>query len=98
VVIFFRYPAEQKRNGNIVNRFEAGQDARVSSVEKMRSAMEAAGVEFIAENGGSPGAIAQTRADQARIVHMPPVVSFERLCVRRHRTLVQPPRAAVDMA
>jgi transcriptional regulator with XRE-family HTH domain len=41
--------------GNTVNRFEAGQDARVSSVDKMRTALEAAGVEFIAENGGGPG-------------------------------------------
>jgi hypothetical protein len=30
---------------------EAGQDARVSSVDRMRAAMEAAGVIFIAENG-----------------------------------------------
>jgi transcriptional regulator with XRE-family HTH domain len=40
---------------NTVNRFESGNDARLSSVGKMRSAMEAAGVEFIAENGGGPG-------------------------------------------
>lgn len=40
---------------NTVNRFEAGQDARVSSLEKMRAALEAAGVEFIAENGGGAG-------------------------------------------
>ena len=41
--------------GNTVNRYEAGQDARVSSVEKMRSALEAAGIEFIPENGGGAG-------------------------------------------
>nr|WP_245520956.1 MULTISPECIES: helix-turn-helix transcriptional regulator [unclassified Mesorhizobium] len=41
--------------GNTVNRFEAGQDARVSSVDKMRSALESAGVEFIPENGGGAG-------------------------------------------
>jgi transcriptional regulator with XRE-family HTH domain len=40
---------------NTVNRFESGNDARLSSVDKMRSAMEAAGVEFIAENGRGPG-------------------------------------------
>jgi ribosome-binding protein aMBF1 (putative translation factor) len=40
---------------NTVNRFEAGQDARISSVDKMRAAMEAAGVEFIPENGGGAG-------------------------------------------
>lgn len=40
---------------NTVNRFEAGQDARVSSVDKMRAALEAAGVIFVAENGEGPG-------------------------------------------
>jgi transcriptional regulator with XRE-family HTH domain len=38
---------------NTVNRFEAGQDARVSSVDKMRRALELAGVEFT--NGNAPG-------------------------------------------
>ncbi|MCJ2012318.1 helix-turn-helix domain-containing protein [Methylobacterium sp. J-076] len=41
--------------GNTINRFEAGQDARISSVDKMRSALEAAGLEFIPENGGGAG-------------------------------------------
>ena len=41
--------------GNTINRFEAGQDARISSVEKMRAALETAGVEFIPENGGGAG-------------------------------------------
>jgi predicted transcriptional regulator len=40
---------------NTVNRFEAGQDARLSSVSKMQAALEKAGVEFIAENGGGAG-------------------------------------------
>lgn len=40
---------------NTVNRFEAGHDARVSSVDKMRKAMEEAGVIFVAENGEGPG-------------------------------------------
>lgn len=40
---------------NTVNRFEAGQDARVSSMEKMRATLEAAGVQFISENGGGAG-------------------------------------------
>jgi transcriptional regulator with XRE-family HTH domain len=40
---------------NTVNRFEAGQDARVSSVEKMRRTLESAGVIFVAENGEGPG-------------------------------------------
>ena len=38
-----------------VNRFETGQDARISTVEKLRSALEAAGVVFISENGGGAG-------------------------------------------
>ena len=42
-------------SANTVNRFESGNDARLSSVGKMRSTMEAAGVEFIAENGGGAG-------------------------------------------
>jgi ribosome-binding protein aMBF1 (putative translation factor) len=46
---------EAKVGSNTVNRFESGQDARVSSVDKMRSALESAGVVFIAENGGGPG-------------------------------------------
>jgi transcriptional regulator with XRE-family HTH domain len=40
---------------NTVNRFETGRDARIKTVEKLRSAMEAAGVAFIAENGGGAG-------------------------------------------
>jgi transcriptional regulator with XRE-family HTH domain len=40
---------------NSVNRFETGRDARVSTVEKLRSTLEAAGVAFIAENGGGVG-------------------------------------------
>lgn len=39
---------------NTVNRFEGGQDARMSSVDKLRRALEAA-VEFIPENGGGAG-------------------------------------------
>jgi transcriptional regulator with XRE-family HTH domain len=38
---------------NTVNRFEGGQDARLSSVDKMRRALETAGVEFT--NGDKPG-------------------------------------------
>jgi transcriptional regulator with XRE-family HTH domain len=40
-----------------VKRFETGRGATVSpeAVEKMRLALESAGVEFIAENGGGAG-------------------------------------------
>lgn len=48
---------------NTVNRYEAGFNSRVSSVEKMRQAMEAAGVIFIAENGDGPGV--RLRKDRA---------------------------------
>lgn len=37
---------------NTVNRFEAGQDARMSSVEKLKTALQAAGVEFIDDARG----------------------------------------------
>ena len=40
---------------NTVNRFETGQDARLSSVEKMQRALKSAGVIFVAENGEGPG-------------------------------------------
>lgn len=40
---------------NTVNRFEAGQDARMSSVEKMQAALSEAGIIFIAENGEGAG-------------------------------------------
>ena len=40
---------------NSVNRFETGRDARISTVEKLRSTLEIAGVAFIAENGGGVG-------------------------------------------
>jgi transcriptional regulator with XRE-family HTH domain len=40
---------------NSVNRFETGRDSRMSTVEKLRAALEAAGVMFIAENGGGAG-------------------------------------------
>ena len=38
---------------NTVNRFERGGDARLSSVDRMRIALEAAGVTFI--DGDAPG-------------------------------------------
>ena len=40
---------------NTVNRFEGGQDARISSVDKMRRALENAGVIFIPANGDDVG-------------------------------------------
>jgi len=46
---------EASVGANTINRFEAGQDARISSIDKMRAALEAAGLEFIPENGGGAG-------------------------------------------
>lgn len=40
---------------NTVNRFEQGQDARISSMQAMRRSLETAGVIFVAENGEGPG-------------------------------------------
>jgi len=38
-----------------IKRIETGADAKVSTVASLQSALEAAGVEFIPENGGGAG-------------------------------------------
>jgi transcriptional regulator with XRE-family HTH domain len=40
---------------NTVTRIENGADAKQSTVERIQRALEAAGIEFIEENGGGPG-------------------------------------------
>ena len=40
---------------NTVTRFENGADAKQSTIESLRRALQAAGVEFIDENGGGAG-------------------------------------------
>jgi transcriptional regulator with XRE-family HTH domain len=40
---------------NTVSRLERGEELGVRTVKAIRDALEAAGVEFIAENGGGPG-------------------------------------------
>ena len=40
---------------NTVTRIENGADAKQSTIEAIRSAFEAAGIEFIPENGGGAG-------------------------------------------
>jgi transcriptional regulator with XRE-family HTH domain len=40
---------------NTITRFENGSDTLASTVTKLRTALEAAGVEFIPENGGGAG-------------------------------------------
>jgi transcriptional regulator with XRE-family HTH domain len=52
-----------------VNRFETGRDARISTVEKLRAALEAAGIAFIAENGGGVGVRFSERAAKKQAVN-----------------------------
>jgi transcriptional regulator with XRE-family HTH domain len=40
---------------NTVTRIENGADAKQSTMDKLQHALEAAGIEFIEENGGGPG-------------------------------------------
>jgi transcriptional regulator with XRE-family HTH domain len=40
---------------NTISRLERGEDLKATTVETIRSALEAAGVEFIEENGGGAG-------------------------------------------
>jgi len=40
---------------NTVTRIENGADAKQSTIDRLQAALEAAGVEFIDENGGGPG-------------------------------------------
>ena len=40
---------------NTIVRFERGEDLKQITVGHLRSVLEAAGIEFIPENGGGPG-------------------------------------------
>jgi transcriptional regulator with XRE-family HTH domain len=40
---------------NTVTRIENGADAKQSTMDRLQHALEAAGIEFIEENGGGPG-------------------------------------------
>jgi transcriptional regulator with XRE-family HTH domain len=40
---------------NTVTRIENGADAKQSTMDRLQHALEAAGIEFIPENGGGPG-------------------------------------------
>jgi transcriptional regulator with XRE-family HTH domain len=46
---------------NTVSRIENGADAKQSTIDRLRRSLEAAGVEFIDENGGGPGVRLQKR-------------------------------------
>jgi len=41
---------------NTIVRFESGQQIKPASIEKLHDALTTAGIEFIPENGGGPGA------------------------------------------
>lgn len=47
--------AAAKVSSDTVARLERGEELRERTVAAIRGALEAAGVEFIAENGGGPG-------------------------------------------
>jgi len=40
---------------NTLVRFERGEELKQSTIDHLRSVLEAAGIEFIPENGGGPG-------------------------------------------
>jgi transcriptional regulator with XRE-family HTH domain len=40
---------------NTVTRIENGADAKQSTMDRLKQALESAGIEFIDENGGGPG-------------------------------------------
>jgi transcriptional regulator with XRE-family HTH domain len=44
-----------KVSSNTVSRLEAGEELKPRTVAAVRAALESAGVEFIAENGGGAG-------------------------------------------
>jgi transcriptional regulator with XRE-family HTH domain len=46
---------------NTVTRIENGADAKQSTMDRLQQALEAAGVQFIDENGGGPGVRLQKR-------------------------------------
>jgi transcriptional regulator with XRE-family HTH domain len=49
---------------NTVTRIENGADAKQSTMDRLQHALEAAGIEFIQENGGGPGVRLRKRAQR----------------------------------
>lgn len=47
---------------NTISRIENGGDARQSTIEAIKKALETAGVIFIEENGGGPGVRLRSRS------------------------------------
>ena len=52
---------------NTIARLERGETLYPRTADAIRSALESAGVEFIAENGGGPGVRLKRRADGADV-------------------------------
>ena len=52
---------------NTVTRIENGADAKQSTINSLQRALEAAGVEFINENGGGPGVRLRERQRQKKL-------------------------------
>ena len=48
---------------NTITRIENGADARQSTIDALKAALEAAGVIFVAENGEGPGVRLRKRGD-----------------------------------
>ena len=49
---------------NTVTRIENGADAKQSTMDRLEHALEAAGIEFIQENGGGPGVRLRKRSQK----------------------------------
>lgn len=52
-----------KVSPSTVTRFEAGEELRERTLDALRAALETAGVEFIAENGGGAGVRLRARSE-----------------------------------
>ena len=49
---------------NTVTRIENGADAKQSTMDRLQHALEAAGIEFVQENGGGPGVRLRKRSQK----------------------------------
>jgi transcriptional regulator with XRE-family HTH domain len=78
---------------NTVTRIENGSDAKQSTIAALRIALESAGVEFIAENGGGPGVRLKKRAKGLRKSHSKSTRSKTKFppCQRQRRPAPKPP-------
>ncbi|MEM9395117.1 MAG: helix-turn-helix transcriptional regulator [Pseudomonadota bacterium] len=56
--------AEAGVSPNTISRLERGEELKPATIEAIRASLEAAGVEFIAENGGGPGVRLRKKASK----------------------------------